>query len=157
VWYVDSCWYTYNTCWNMVGAYSCRLMTDPICLTIPLNQWLRMYVHTYIQIHMSQPPASWNHSLNGGRQGSQVQPDSDASRETVLRPNPIRSNACEPSRTSTLVRMKQCLMCYTAFVSRKGFDIGIEGSSGSMTIYNRCCCLAGLSSSLLGNFGYKAV
>jgi hypothetical protein len=62
-----------------------------------------------------------------------------------------------PSRTSTLVRMKLCLMRLTATVPLTGLDFGIEGLPGAMIVYDRRCCLAGLSSLLLGNFGYKAV
>jgi hypothetical protein len=36
-------------------------------------------------------------------------------------------------------------------------DFGIEGLPGDMAALGRRCCLAGLSSLLLGNFGYKAV
>ena len=61
------------------------------------------------------------------------------------------------SRTSTLVRMKLCLMRYTATVPLTGLDLGIEGLSGAMVVHGRSCCLAGLSSLLLGNFGYEAV
>jgi len=62
-----------------------------------------------------------------------------------------------PSRTSTLVRMKLCLMRETATVPLTGLDFGIEGLSGAVTVLGRRCCLAGLPSLLLGNFGYKAV
>ena len=62
-----------------------------------------------------------------------------------------------PSRTSTLVRMKLWLMRRTAIAPLTGLDFGIEGLPGAMIVYDRRCCLAGLSSLLLGNFGYQTV
>ena len=53
--------------------------------------------------------------------------------------------------------MKLCLMRITALVPLTGLDFGIEGLTGVMTAFGRRCCLAGLPSLLLGNFGYKAV
>jgi hypothetical protein len=53
--------------------------------------------------------------------------------------------------------MKLCLMCHTASVPLTGLDFGIEGLPGAMIVHDRRCCLAELSSLLLGNFGYKAV